>query len=376
MTTPQPQRPTRGPIFVIGSMGSGTTLLRLILDSHPNIAIAQETGFMRAVLAHKWIPFWKFGGEWYQRLGWTEDELDAELRRFYDTIFGRFAQEQGKQRWGDKSPYHVWHLEQAARVFPDAVFVATVRHPGGVTASVHNRFRYAIPRAMHHWVRVNLELAYRATQLGDRIALCRYEDMVLDPEATLREIVEWLGEPWSDDLLAHDKVHSRRGTPANVEGHTRSDQPISTAHLGKWKATLDDAARARLRARTAELGSFYGYDVDEPEPRPSWPGGDGPWRTIATGTDLAKRMAGFGDRIDFATRPGPTPENRLLKPALRQKLAQAGRDHASARARARASEGAEPDPEPAPPPIDKARAYASRVYGGLRRRVRRLVRSR
>ena len=61
--------------MVIGSMGSGTTLLRLMLDSHPNIMIAQETGFLRAAQAQYFIPFWKFGGEWLSRIGMEEPEL-------------------------------------------------------------------------------------------------------------------------------------------------------------------------------------------------------------------------------------------------------------------------------------------------------------
>ena len=56
------------PIFIVGPMGSGTTLLRLIVDSHDDIAVAQETSIMRAYLAHRWIPFHRHGGDWY---GWS-----------------------------------------------------------------------------------------------------------------------------------------------------------------------------------------------------------------------------------------------------------------------------------------------------------------
>ena len=72
-----------GPIFIVGPMGSGTTLMRLIVDSHEHIAIAQETSIMRAYLAHRWIPFHRHGGDWYGRLGWSDDELDARMREFY-----------------------------------------------------------------------------------------------------------------------------------------------------------------------------------------------------------------------------------------------------------------------------------------------------
>jgi hypothetical protein len=73
----------RKPIFIVGPMGSGTTLLRLIVDSHDNVAIAQETSIMRAYLAHRWIPFHRHGGDWYPRLGWSDDELDERMREFY-----------------------------------------------------------------------------------------------------------------------------------------------------------------------------------------------------------------------------------------------------------------------------------------------------
>jgi hypothetical protein len=307
-------------------MGSGTTLTRLILDSHDNIAIAQETGFMRGVLADKWIPFWKFGGEWYSRLGWTEEQLDREIEGFYGRIFGRFAYEQGKTRWGDKTPYHVWHMEQAARVFPDAVFVGTVRHPGAVTVSVHKRFRYAVPRATNHWMRTNLEMTYQAARLGRRFALCRYEDLVLDSEPTLRELLDWLGEPWSPGVLEHDRVQRDRGTPAQVEGRTRSDRPISTAHIDAWVSELTERQRERLHASTGDLAAFFGYDAADPTLLMPLAAPGGEWKKIVTGCDLAARMAEVGTAIDFASRPGPTPENRMLTPRVRERIAQSALD--------------------------------------------------
>src|SRR5215213_3188418 len=116
-------------------MGSGTTLLRLMLDSHEHIAIPHETGFMRAYKSMKFIPFKWTGRNWAKRLGWTPEELDEELRAFFDRVFMRYAAEQGKQRWGEKTPLHTWHVEAMARLWPDAVFVGLVRHPGASTAS-------------------------------------------------------------------------------------------------------------------------------------------------------------------------------------------------------------------------------------------------
>src|SRR3954453_21234100 len=125
-----------GPVFIVGTMRSGSTLFRLILDAHPRIAISEETGFMGAVTATKDIPHWQHGHHWFQRIGWTEEEFDARLRAFYGGLFERHARSQGKQRWGEKTPMHARHIPQMAALFPDAVFVGIVRHPGAVVHSL------------------------------------------------------------------------------------------------------------------------------------------------------------------------------------------------------------------------------------------------
>ena len=111
-------------------MGSGSTLIRLILDSHERIGIPQETGFMRAYQAHQFIPLKWSGRNWARRMGWSREELDQELAAFYDRIFSRYIESQGKARWGDKTPLHTWHVDGMARLYPDAQFIGMIRHPG------------------------------------------------------------------------------------------------------------------------------------------------------------------------------------------------------------------------------------------------------
>jgi hypothetical protein len=53
------------PFFILGSHGSGSTLLRLMLDSHERLAVPPETGVMRLVTAHAWVPYWELGGGWH-----------------------------------------------------------------------------------------------------------------------------------------------------------------------------------------------------------------------------------------------------------------------------------------------------------------------
>jgi Sulfotransferase family len=312
----------RGPIFIVGPMGSGTTLLRLIVDSHDNIAIAQETSIMRGYLAHKWIPFSK-AGAWYRRLGWSDEELDDRMREFYTGMFERFAKEQGKQRWGDKTPWHTWHLRQTAELFPDAVFIATIRHPGAVAASVSGRFDWKWRRCVLHWVANTTELVHRGGELGDRFLLCRYEDLVLEPESTLRELFEWLGEPWSPRLLEHHLVHSERGTPPRVEGSSRSDEPISASRISSWTRNVTEENWRVLRQEAGALAPFYGYDVDMPdELQPMSVAGSSRRRTL-TGTEVNTRRKQFQDLVELDRTFAPWAGNRMLKPQLLRKLGRA-----------------------------------------------------
>jgi hypothetical protein len=284
------------PIFIVGTMRSGSTLFRLVLDAHPNISVGEETGFMAALAATKQIPNWQHGRGWYERLGWSENELDARLREFWSALFERRALAQGKKRWGDKTPFHSEHIAQMATVFPDAVFVGIVRHPGAVVQSLVRKFHYTVDDAAAYWAETNKEILRRGLDLGgDRFALLRYEDLVAQPEPTLRELMDWLGEPWSADLLRHNEVQAARGAPRISAGQTRTRDPINADAADRWVEGLSADHRQRMSERVGTVARFLGYDPDRPGVSGSLGGGDRPaGGRLLTGKDLRARQAGAG----------------------------------------------------------------------------------
>ncbi len=295
-------------------MGSGSTLLRLILDSHDRIAIPQETGFMRAYQAHQFVPLKWSGRNWARRMGWSREELDAELAAFYDKIFTRYAQSLGKDRWGDKTPLHTWHVEGMARLFPDAVFVGIIRHPGGSVGSNMTRFGHAFPRAVRHVDKYDREIARQAAIQGDRFAVVRYEEMVLRPEALFRELLDWLGEPWSDRVLEHHTVQVERGGQLTVEGKNRIDDPIDVSRIDKWHRTMPGNRRPALKERLGRLAEFWGYSMDDPavfEPLAADGG------MVVHGRDVARRIDAFGD-LDLRAEPEPPIAERFYHPGKMQ----------------------------------------------------------
>ncbi len=255
------------PIFVLGTQRSGTTLLRLLLDSHEHIAIGHETGFMRAVKHTKQIPDYEYGNGWYRRYGVSDEEMNARLRDFYSSIFSQHARGQGKQRWGEKTPLNIFHLADMVEIFPDAQFVTIVRHPGAVAASLL-RWRFDMERAIAYWLTANRRLRRMGRKIGpQRFHLCRYEDLLLRPRETLKPMLHFLGEPWSDNLLRHHEVHAARAATCKVEGGTRSDRPLDPSRLDDWRTVLDEEQLARLRdARLQPLLRHFGYLPDTARP--------------------------------------------------------------------------------------------------------------
>lgn len=292
---------TVGPIFVVGSMRSGSTLLRLILDSHPRIAIGAETGFMGAVMGTKQIASWKYGAEWYRRIDWSEAELDERLRDFYAGMFARYAAGRGKVRWGEKTPFHTAHIATMAEIFPTAVFVGIVRHPGAVAASLHRSFHYTFDEALLYWTAVNLDLVRGAGGLGDRFVLCRYEDLVTDGEPVLREVMQTVGEEFSPYLLQHHVVQRDQGTPRVVDGRTSTRDPVDPRRAHRWAEDLTDADRRSLE-RTAELAALFGYPPFDAEQRQGLDAASRRGRTL-TGDDVAALRQRWGGRVDFDARP-------------------------------------------------------------------------
>jgi len=306
---PREPAPEKGPIFIVSPMGTGSTLLRLILDSHRNIAIPHETGFMRIYTAMRFIPFKLSGRHWARRLGWTDEELDEEARRFFERIFMRYAEQHGKERWGEKTPQHVWHVGKMKRVFPDSVIIAIVRHPGATVASNMRRFGHSSRWGVLHCRRYYKEIARLGSITHRRMVILRYEDLVLRPEPLLRELLDWLGEPWDDAVLEHHSVQGERDHD-RIEGLSRADEPIKPDRIARWTEELTAEDRTLVSRRLGRIAEFYGYSFDDPVTvAPLSASGS----LLFGGPEVGERFERFPD-LELTTREEvPLPE-RFLHP--------------------------------------------------------------
>jgi len=188
---------------VVGCQRSGTTLLRLMLDSHPNVSCGPETRFL-ADLA-------RLTGESWDRLelfGFPKSYWHEKVAEFFDSFQTEYAAQRGKTRWADKTPRYALSLGYLDEVFPTCQVLHLVRDGRDVVASHRQRWGYwSAVKAVEKWPRYIQAARHAGEVMGaERYREVRYERLVGDPEATMREILSFIDEPWDEGVLHHDKA--------------------------------------------------------------------------------------------------------------------------------------------------------------------------
>jgi hypothetical protein len=290
---PRPPAP-----FIVGSPRSGTTLLRLMLDSHPQLAIPPETGFLPPALGSI------FGNDARQRRsfcqalinfppgapGWCDFGIDAqtlmsELRRiapfrvdaaircFYRLYAARF----GKERWGDKTPSYGRHMRAIEQVLPEACFIHIIRDGRDVALSLRDLWFSPgtdMTSLARRWRRDIC--ATRRQSLGcQRYMELRYEALVCDPETCLRDICDFIEIDYdcamtsyhlraATRLLEH-QGRTRIGGGVLVSREDRLAQqrltayPPDTSRISRWQKEMQPGERAEYEAVAGGLLAALDY---------------------------------------------------------------------------------------------------------------------
>jgi hypothetical protein len=250
------------PIFVVGCHRSGTTLFRLILDSHPRISCGPETRFLREFESVTNDENWPRMQLYGLPREWWDERFAAFFRDFKET----YARSQGKQRWADKTPLYVNHLDYIDRLFPDCVVINIVRDGRDVARSHRETWGYTAGlKAIEKWPRY-VEAAERyGNRVGpDRYLEVRYEDVVGNTEKTMRSVLAWLNEEWSDSVLHHmDFPHDVMSRyDAYTSGRRASggeSKAVYASGVRGGKQRLDPVMRALVRLRADGTLKRLGY---------------------------------------------------------------------------------------------------------------------
>jgi hypothetical protein len=279
--------------FVVGVTRSGTTLLRLMLDSHPQLAVPPETHFALDVIAafkqgpvsperfveivtthRRWPDFGLDDGVLRARVCEVRPlAAGPALRAFYRY----YADEAGKPRWGDKTPGYLRKMATIEKALPEARFVHLIRDGRDVAVSItglHFGPR-SVPEAAHRWakrIRVAREQGARVSHYME----LRYEDLIRDPEQALRRICDFVELDWAPAMLDyHDRApdrlqeitrdlrRSREGEVIPAEQrvgiHALASRPPQSHPVGRWRTEMSASDQAAFLESAGDLLAELGY---------------------------------------------------------------------------------------------------------------------
>lgn len=229
------------PIFIGGCGRSGTTLLLSMLSAHKEIfACPRELGLFNRT--HR---------DARGRL--VVDRIDRLYRTFLFRSIPLSA-----NRWCEKSPSNIHHIEEIEEYYGGRFkFVHLVRDGRDVVLSVHPTSPDTYWVEPQRWVRdVKAGLAYAD---HPKVKTIRYEDLIADYEATIRELCTFLELPVSEEILNwHDHTQVRRNSALFTSVKKTHDKSIA-----KWKRTKDTARVERFLSEpgAVELLAEMGYEV-------------------------------------------------------------------------------------------------------------------
>ncbi len=186
------------PVFVICTLRSGSTLLRVLLDSHSQIRSPHEL-HLRYVSVH-------FDQKWSER---SMKELGLDTRAadylLWDRLLHRELTASRKSIIADKTPNNVFIVDRLREAWPDARFIFLLRHPGAIARSREKYKGEGADELIIKYVEA-LEAA-RQTYDGHTV---RYEDLTANPERELRKICDFLGVPYEPTMLDYGQFDHGR----------------------------------------------------------------------------------------------------------------------------------------------------------------------
>jgi hypothetical protein len=195
------ERLLQAPGFVLSTVRSGSTLLRVLLDSHSQIHSPHETHLRDIRVALKS----KYAERALEEGRLTKDDLEHVL---WDWYLHRQLAATGKSILVNKTPSDVFITEDIKACWPDARFIFLLRHPVAVARS-----RHALRPEDSDERNTEMVLRYanalekaRETYEGHTV---RYEDLAADPETETKKLCAFLGVAWEPGMLDYGQTQRR-----------------------------------------------------------------------------------------------------------------------------------------------------------------------
>jgi hypothetical protein len=248
-------------------------LIRAVEDgAGPDGALAVLTEHRR------WGDFGLERGALLERLGSHDPLLPGDAVRSFYTLY---AESQGKPRWGDKTPEYMEYMRPIAAALGEAHFVHVIRDGRDVALS---RIRWRqkrsgktppVRRMARRWKEA-ITVAREQARKVEHYLEVRYEDLVSEPEPTLRRICDFVELPFDEAMLDYHQGASERmaeidrtlpGTSDRVEldgsqrlaKHEMATKPPEKERIFAWRRDMSPEDRSEFAAVAGKLLDELGY---------------------------------------------------------------------------------------------------------------------
>ena len=185
------------PVFIMCSVRSGSTLLRVLLNSHSQIHSPHEMHLrdMKVKIRKRYTE------KALREVGLDEERLQHLL---WDRVLHRELFESGKRLLVNKTPNDVFIVDEIVRCWPDARFIFLLRHPAAIAKSRHAARPQDSPeRNIATVLRYGVAVEEaRRTRPGLTV---RYEDLASDPTRVTKELCSFLGVKWEHHMLDYGR---------------------------------------------------------------------------------------------------------------------------------------------------------------------------
>ncbi len=250
--------------FILSPMRGGSTLLRKMLDAHPNLVSPAETWFLLPLL-----NLWSGVGQSPHfnvaqaaaalKSISSRDQFVQCCREFASALYS------GMMRSGaacviDKTPIYLNIADELAAIFPHAKYIILVRDPRGTLWSMHT-WKDAPSPGIDALIEYAAERLITQTRFlkahHDQCAVVRYEDLCENPEPTCRSLCEFLRVPFDRAMI--DYGQGGKSAAGYGDRNTLQHSRPHTASVARWQ--LDDQQQQRLAQRcTPEALRHFGYE--------------------------------------------------------------------------------------------------------------------
>jgi hypothetical protein len=227
------------PIFMIGFPRSGTTLLDTILRSHPMIDVIEEKSSVKKLVN----SLSKLTNKSFQNMNDIKEENINEIRKaYFDDLFSYTNQEDKQKIFIDKLPLNIIYIAEILRIFPNAKFIISLRHPCDCVLSCFMQ-NFKLNASMSNFLdlkdtAVTYDLIMRLLKIykskfNFNFYEIKYEKLILNLNDQIKNLLDFLELEWDNSILEYQKTAISRDrifTPS----YDQVTKPLYSKSSGRW----------------------------------------------------------------------------------------------------------------------------------------------